>query len=78
MKIFIQHPQHLRYMRADSEWTWDVNEAMNFHFAVHAVKYGTDRLKEPFLVLFKFDDSNLDFTLASYANAAPRRLHALA
>ncbi len=67
MKIFIQHHRLLQFMRIDSEWTPDINEAMDFHFAIHAVKYGITHLRQPFLLRFKFEDPSLDFTLNSYA-----------
>ena len=44
---------------------------MDFRFSVQAATYGTTHLKKPFLIVFKFEQSEMDYTLHTYARHVP-------
>ena len=51
MKISVQNSKTGNFMRCDSVWTVDINEALNFLSARRAISFGLNELKEPFQVL---------------------------
>ncbi len=67
MKVLIQHPQTRQFLRSDDRWTRDPDEAIDFRFSLAAATYGMQRLKRPFLILFKFETVGMDFTMDTYA-----------
>jgi CheY-like chemotaxis protein len=51
MKISLQNSKTGKFMRCDSVWTANINEALNFHSVRRAISFGMKELKEPFRVL---------------------------
>jgi CheY-like chemotaxis protein len=51
MKISLQNCNTGQFMRCDSVWTADINEALNFHSFRRAVSFGMNELRDPFQVL---------------------------
>jgi CheY-like chemotaxis protein len=58
MKISLQNSKTGKFMRCDSTWTADINEALNFHSFQRAVSFGMNVLKDPFQVL-QIEESHL-------------------
>jgi CheY-like chemotaxis protein len=50
-KISLQNCRSGKFMRCDSIWTADINEALNFLSVRRAVSFGMKELKDPFQVL---------------------------
>lgn len=72
MKVLIQHPKSLEYWSAMNRWTDELAEAVDFKFALNAIRHGID-LGNPFLVAFKFEQPDLDFTSHAFARDVPKR-----
>jgi hypothetical protein len=51
MKFLLQDRQTAKFMRCDSMWTADMEEALNFLSVQRAVFYGMKELKDPFQVM---------------------------
>jgi len=51
MKIFLQNCKTAEFIRCDSEWTLDVNEALDFLSVRRAVSFGMMQLKTAFQVV---------------------------
>ena len=51
MKIFLQDCKTAQFIRCDSAWTLDINEALNFLSARRAVSFGVKELKNSFQVV---------------------------
>ena len=76
MKVLIQHPRTLDYIGADTRWTPDIAQAADFQYALTAISHGVNQLREPFVMLFKFQQAERDFSSRTFADAipAPNRL----
>jgi hypothetical protein len=51
MKIFLQDSNTAQFMRCDSTWAMDIQEALDFLSVQRAVFFGMKELKEPFQVV---------------------------
>ena len=51
MKISLQNSETGKFMRCDSMWTVEINEALNFLSVQRAVSFGMNELKDSFQVL---------------------------
>lgn len=51
VKIVVRNCETGKFMRCDSVWTVDINEALNFRSIQRAVSFGMNELKDPFQVL---------------------------
>jgi hypothetical protein len=51
MKIFLQDGKTAKFMRCDSMWTVDINEALDFLSVQRAVFFGMKELKDSFQVV---------------------------
>ena len=51
MKIFLQNGTTAKFMRCDSMWTADINEALDFLSVQRAVFFGMKELKDSFQVV---------------------------
>jgi CheY-like chemotaxis protein len=51
VEIFLRNCKTGKFMRCDSVWTADINEALNFRSVRRAVYFGVNELKGPFQVL---------------------------
>jgi hypothetical protein len=66
MKVLIQHPKSLKYWSVMNRWTDQLAEAVDFKFALNAVRHGID-LGKPFLIAFKFEQPAMHFTSHAFA-----------
>jgi hypothetical protein len=51
MKILLQDCSSKKYMRLDSAWVDDINEAMDFLSVIRAVSFGVRELKSAFNIV---------------------------
>ena len=51
LKIVLRNCKTGKFIRCDSVWTVDINEALNFRSIQRAVSFGMNELKDPFQVL---------------------------
>ena len=69
MKISLQNSKTGKFMRCDSVWTADINEALNFLSVRRAISFGMNKLKEPFRVLQIGKNDLLGTVIAAITNS---------